>query len=232
MATEPRSKPRELQPPYIAWSSLLGLLDKMATDGLPSRVDKSYLHNHSGATQTQILAALRSLELIGSDGVPTQALQVLVQEEGKTRQEAVASLLASRYPAVVELGRTNATQGQLEDAFQDMGVTGDTRRKAVAFFLKAADYAGVSVSRNWTTPRVSAAGSTRKSARPRVASPPKPESEGRQEGPEGRDLHPFLVGLLRELPAEGGDWTRGDRDRWLEMAALTLDMLYPTDQDE
>jgi hypothetical protein len=42
--------------------------------------------------------------------------------------------------------------------------------------------------------------------------------------------HPFIAGLLRELPPIGGGWTAAKRDKWLEMAKLTVDMIYDVEQ--
>jgi hypothetical protein len=62
----------------------------------------------------------------------------------------------------VQLGTTNATQLQLEEAFDATGVEGETRRKAIAFYLKAAAHAGIATSKQWTVPRVTAGRARRK----------------------------------------------------------------------
>jgi hypothetical protein len=43
--------------------------------------------------------------------------------------------------------------------------------------------------------------------------------------------HPFIVGLLKELPPAGGSWTVARRDKWLEMAKLTVAMIYDVEDE-
>jgi len=151
----------------------------MAAEEPPTRIDKSYLDNQSGATQTAILSGLRSIGLIDEDGRLTEAFKKLVVADDAQRKQAVAELLGSQYGSIVELGTTNATQLQLEEAFKTLfDVQGETRRKSVAFYLKAAQYAGVPVSRQWKTPRTTAPRSGRRKAGSRRTNddgaPPRP----------------------------------------------------------
>jgi hypothetical protein len=53
------------------------------------------------------------------------------------------------------LSQANATEKALSDSYEeDFGVTGDTRRKAVTFFLQAARFAGVGLSPHFPTTRL------------------------------------------------------------------------------
>jgi hypothetical protein len=70
-------------------------------------------------------------------------------------------MLRGLYPEVFALGM-NSTQGQFLEAFAARGATGDTRRKAISFFLKACSYAGVQTGTHWKTPPASATGSPRR----------------------------------------------------------------------
>jgi Family of unknown function (DUF5343) len=161
----------KLAPPYFPWPALSTLVQRMATEGPPTRIDKSYLDTHSGGMQKAILNGLRWLELISEDGRLTDAFIQLVQADEADRKEAIAQLLRFRYGPIIELGTQNATQLELEDAFKaQFGAQGETRRKAVSFYLKAAAYAGVPVSRNWKPPRSTVARSTRRKTSPRRTS--------------------------------------------------------------
>ena len=76
------------------------------------------------------------------------------------------------------------------DAFRAMGVTGqDTMRKVVSFFLSAAKYAGVSVSRHWKTPAVS-------------SSPRKPRTPGTGQGPPAAGGVPAVSSEVDTKPNE------------------------------
>ncbi len=155
----------KLAPPYFAWNAFLSILQRMATEEPPTRIDKSYLETQSGAMQTAILAGLRWLGLIDEGGRLTEAFKTLVQVDDAQRKQAVSDLLCSRYRVIVEMGTTNATQLELEEAFKaQFDTQGETRRKAVAFYLKAAQYAGLPVSRQWKTPRTTAPRSGRRKA--------------------------------------------------------------------
>lgn len=45
-------------------------------------------------------------------------------------------------------------------------------------------------------------------------------------GGNGGPRHPFIAGLLKELPAEGADWPTADRVKWLKAAAMLFDFIY------
>jgi hypothetical protein len=155
----------KLAPPYFPWPTLLTLVQRMATEGPPTRIDKSYLDNQSGGMQTAILSGLRWLGLISDDGRLTEAFIKLAEADEAERKEAIADLLRSRYGSIIELGTQNATQLELEEAFKaELGAQGETRRKAVSFYLKAAQYAGVAVSRNWKAPRSTVVRSAKRKA--------------------------------------------------------------------
>jgi hypothetical protein len=148
---------------YFPWPALLTLVQRMATNGPPTRIDKSYLDTQSGGMQKAILSGLRWLELINDDGRLTEAFTRLAEADEAERKEAIADLLRSRYGPIIELGTENATQLELEEAFKtEFNAQGETRRKAVAFYLKAAQYAGVPVSRNWKPPRSTVVRSARR----------------------------------------------------------------------
>jgi len=220
-------------PPYIPWRTLIGLIARMEEGGAaPPRVDRSYLDKYSGATQSLILASLKSLELLDGDGNVTPRLTTLV-EDGDSRAQHVRELLSFKYPEVVRLGSINATQGMLEDAFAQLGVTGDTRRKAVAFYLNAAEYAGVQISRNWRVPRQVPVATRKLITRKKVPTPqgssPSREALGQlnasiyqaEFGPLLID--PTLLSWLRKLE----EWPEGQRKVWLDTFNAIFTGLYP-----
>ncbi len=142
-------------PPYIVFRTITDLIGRMVEEEPPARIDKSYLHRFSGGYQTQVIAALNSLGLRDEGtGEVTKKLQALVSATDDERRALLADLIREHYMPLLTLG-ANATQQQMLDAFKAMGVnSGDTMRKSVAFFLNGANYAGITVSRHWRTPRV------------------------------------------------------------------------------
>lgn len=143
-ATEPQATH-----PYVSFRTLLNLFDKMAGAGTPPRIDRSYLGGSEGS-KTQVLSALRYFGLIDANGSVKETLTALVNEPDE-RPERIKAILHQYYPEAIALGKQNATQAQLEETFA--GLSGSTRRKAVAFFLKAAEYAKVNLSPNFKPPR-------------------------------------------------------------------------------
>jgi len=98
----------------------------------------------------------------------------LVQARGDDRKQILRVLLEGAYaPIFRDVPVARATIGQLETAFMaSYKVLGDTRRKAVAFFVHAAQYAGIVLSPHITertkmrrVPQSAANGTTHSSAR-------------------------------------------------------------------
>jgi hypothetical protein len=141
----------DFTPPYnLTWRTFLGSLDRMAADeSLPSVIDRSYLSWMPGTVQTSYLALCRQFGLIDDDGSPTDLLGDVVYTPN-SRPEVVARLLRMHYAPVVELGKTHATSQQLLDMWKEtFGQNGETRRKAITFYMQAADFAQIQVSPLW-----------------------------------------------------------------------------------
>ena len=151
METEDQADGRsEWTPPYIAWRTLLNLIERLETTAVPPQIDKTFLTG-SNQSNTQTINALKSLGLIKDDGSVTPSLIRLV-EAGTERPAAVQKVLEGFFQEAIQLGKVNATHRQLDMAFEDYGVSGSTRRKAVSFYLKAASYAQMSLSPHFKTP--------------------------------------------------------------------------------
>ncbi len=193
----------KLAPPYFPWNAFDSILQRMAIEEPPTRIDKSYLETQSGAMQTAILAGLRWLGLIDEGGRLTEAFKQLVQVDDAQRKQAVGDLLRSRYGLIVEMGTTNATQLELEEAFKaQFDSQGETRRKAVAFYLKAAQYAGMPVSRQWKTPRTTAPRSGRRRAASRQTQDGGAPSRSSRVGQTGNLRTRYVEMLMAKAEAQ------------------------------
>src|SRR5260370_972419 len=148
MTDESASKPKA-PPPYIAFKTLLNLIERMEREGIPGRIDPTYLDNLAGGYQGQVFSALRSLGLMGDDRKPTGVLNALVSMPER-REELVAELIQRVYPWTFTLG-PDATHGQLEEAFRDNAPNLGThaREKAMTFYMHAARYAKIPLSKHF-----------------------------------------------------------------------------------
>jgi hypothetical protein len=136
-------------PAYVPFSRFVNLLDRLESAGIPPRIERSqWGASMSGALGGQLFSSLRFLELIDGAGQPLPALAELVPKE--KRRSALANLLRRRYGGIFDAADPgHAKRGHLDQAFTAaFTVGGDTRRKAVTFFLKASDYAGVQLSKD------------------------------------------------------------------------------------
>ncbi|MBA4159332.1 MAG: hypothetical protein H0X65_17935 [Gemmatimonadetes bacterium] len=204
-------------PPYISFTNVMHLLDRLENN-LPPRIDRSFLTG-SNAVNTMTLAALRALDLIDAEGHPQEGLIALATRPDE-RKELLADLLRRFYPEPVELGSINATQSQLEEAFGRWGISGDTRRKAIAFYLKAADFAGVPISANFRTPSVTRAdGGARRNGRRRQ---PAPSSSSGASADQREDTEP-QTGTDAKLAAL--------RSRYIEMLVNKVETQDELDTD-
>jgi hypothetical protein len=137
-------------PPYLGFQTLQNFLEHLR-QGIPQRIDRTVMRTLGGTIQKQLLYALRYLGLTSESGVPQETLRRLVSAEGTERQQVWREILATAYPFLcgqdaLGFDLSAATPGQLRERFQALSIQGDTVRKAEAFFLGAAEMAGMATS--------------------------------------------------------------------------------------
>ena len=126
---------------YLPFKTFLSAIETL-DQGLPRKLDRTIWRSQSGIVQGQIMMALRFLKLINENDEPTIELVGLVSPENKEDRPKILGVLAQKvYRSVFAHDLTKMTPKMLEDAMGEYGVQGDTRRKAVAFFLRIAKYA-------------------------------------------------------------------------------------------
>jgi hypothetical protein len=134
-------------PAYIPWATFLNFINRLRETGMPTQINRSVITNLSYSTQAQLLAALRYLRLVDATGAPQRTLSQLVEANETDRKGIIKLLLEERYPFVfstLDLSRT--TTEEIERQFRQVGITGSTVGRAVAFFLSAAESAGLTIS--------------------------------------------------------------------------------------
>jgi hypothetical protein len=142
-----RNKKRS--PPYVSYRSFLTLVEELQR-GVPARIDRSYWGDKfSGSTGTQLMSALRFLNLVDANGVPTNQLKELAMAKGsakteilkKVSQESFTFLLSNTFEC------EKATYAQLEEKFNEFyDVERDVARKCIKFFTELASDGGIPLS--------------------------------------------------------------------------------------
>ncbi|MBK0869639.1 DUF5343 domain-containing protein [Saccharopolyspora sp. HNM0986] len=175
------TKAESFIPPYLSWRSFTGAWEHMASqDTLPAVIDRSYLKWMSGTTQTSFLGMLRQFDLVDDQDRPTGRLRELVYDPD-SRPRIIGEQLHEHYEPIVEMGKMHATTGQLNSTWREIyGQEGDTRNRAINFFLQAAELAGIPLSPEWTkgmpTP-AAAAPRQRRRSRPAAKSATRAKSQ-------------------------------------------------------
>jgi hypothetical protein len=126
-------------------------------------------------------------------------------------------------------GYTLPGAAALEKFMREVGVSSKQTGKARQAFMRSARQAGFFAHGEDRLVRPAGPGT-------KPIDAPKPPLEGDQKGKKdgnggdggGGDnsLHPFVQGLLKELPKAGNVWTEDKRKLWLDTAASIFKMIY------
>lgn len=199
---------------------------------LPSRIDRSLMKSNSGSDQPRILSGLQFMGLTEPSGKPTPKFERLRDVEGDDLKSAWATIIMEAYPSLfADFDLTRATQAQIEERFrEEYGITGDSVRKAVAFFLALARSAGVELSPHAKPTRIrsssgrSTGGAKRaRLSRSRASGSAEPSSGDEREPSR---LHPAVQAWIDEMPANGEPWDANDFDEWLQIFRSSIKRAY------
>ncbi len=124
--------------PFLTFQSALAALEH----GIPKKLDRTIWPSQSGLVQSQILMAFRFFELVDDEDHPTDLLHELVGEKDD-RAGIMTKMLNESYRTLIDHDLTKMTPKMVEDEMERYHVTGETKRKAVTFFLRAAKFAGM-----------------------------------------------------------------------------------------
>ena len=136
-------------PPYVSYRTFTNFLE-LLQPGVPSRIDRSFWgERFSGSTGTQLITALRFLNLTDDGGAPTARLKQLVTARGSQRAEIVKAVTLENYAFIMQGGidPKNATYAQFEEVLHaNYDVAGDVARKCIKFFVGLAEDAEIPLS--------------------------------------------------------------------------------------
>ena len=162
------------------------------------------------------MTALRVLRLIDADGGPDPLLERLVQAEGDERRRVLRTVIEAFYEPVFRLDLARATRAQFHESFRAFGTREGVTAKCEAFFIQAAQDAGVELSQ-FILLRRHGARRPQPQTRPRVSQaerkpPPPPPSIIAEAAPK-----PSVAEMvLAKYPEFDPAWSPEVQARWLE----------------
>src|SRR5262245_17024976 len=214
---------KELGAPYVAWSTFKKALDDLA-QGLPNQIDRSVWKGQSWGTQSQLLTAFKFLGLTEERGKPTVFLTTYASPDlaAEASKQILDNLVREKYADLFALDLTKATPEQVDRAIAGYRVTGETREKAVRFFLSALLYLGIPVSPllqpkppNGTARKRGRAKKQKAASEPLPATAPPPD---RQPGPS--------VAKVFRLRTPGGELTISTKPDFLALVAADRKLIF------
>ncbi len=139
---------KKLPPPYISWKTFVSFIEHNK-GRVPMKIDTSILKNMSGTARSQLLSALRFLNLIDQDGTRQETLKHLTDAyDSPGWKSELAKFLAQAYSRVIgDLDVNTATPAMLRARFKNfVGVDSTTIESSMRFYLSALKEAEVSFS--------------------------------------------------------------------------------------
>ena len=129
---------KRLPPPYVSYRTFWNFIEGLQQT-IPARIDRSYWGNRfSGSNGSQLVAALRFLDLTDTNGFPTAKLKQLGVSKSGERAEVLKKIVREAYAFLAEEAPDpqTATYAQLEEAFHDhFQLAGDVARKCIKFYI-------------------------------------------------------------------------------------------------
>ena len=212
MSTNVNKRPRAV-PPYVPYRTFRNFLESLK-DGIPARIDRSvWGQRYSGSSGIQLMTALKVLDLVDEAGRPTETLERLVGAEGDERRGILRTVLDAHYAPVFALDLSRATRAQFHEAFRSFDTKEGVLAKCEAFFIQAAQDAGVPLSafilaRRHVTRRTGVAPRGRAHPAERVPEHPSSQPEAGQQS--------IAQMILAKYPDFDPSWTSEVQVRWLE----------------
>lgn len=169
---------------YVSWVTFKNAIESLS-QGMPNQIDRSTFPGMAGGVQGHLFAAFKFLGLMAEDGTPTDDLHELAVADENKRKAKLKKIIEERYASLIALDLMKATPQQvLNKLAEEYGVAGETRERALRFFLSALQYVGIPYSRFFKAPGATASatnGGSRPKRKPSVRKPAEPEEEEEEE---------------------------------------------------
>jgi len=137
-------------PPYVAWSTLKTFVSHLReVPAPPTHIDRGVWSRWvPGGVGPQLITGLRYLGLLNDEaGVTDEFSAILHAKDEDAVKTSLRHRIESAYaPVFGNLPLDRATPIQIEEKFEAYGVSGDVKRKCIAFFVAAAQDLGIPLS--------------------------------------------------------------------------------------
>ena len=227
---------RKAIPPYATYKSFINTINDLRENGIPDHITRSVLSG-SNSAKAMMKSTLLYLDLIDSKTSPTTEFIQLIDNEQEYKNN-LKKLLSTHYDFLLNesINLSNTTTEIVQSKFQEQGASGSTVSKCIAFFLAAANEAGIVVSERVKTP--TPARSTKPKKRPPVIPPVENSGQGGSTGSAEQDIpkgmeritipfRDFEDGTIY-LPAKLED---KDAKRAIKMVNFILEEYYDLDDE-
>jgi len=224
----------EIEFPYSDMESAVELAQAILSNaGTSCETDELAVWMNQTATggtfRTRVGAArlFGLIETSGGRAALTQLGRDALDNSGSERAARVAAFLnVELFRVMYEQNKGNALPPPpaIERQMEGLGVSPKQKERARQTFMRSAEYAGFidATSGRFVKPGLAQIG---ESARPQEKLEDSDRKGGGNDGlPPG--LHPFVQGLLKELPPAGDAWPETQRKLWLDTAASIFKMIY------
>jgi hypothetical protein len=229
------------KPPYVSYTTFRNFVDLILVDGIPSRFDYSVMRHLSGASQSQLKIALRYLQLIDTDDKPTQYFYDLRDDDPEGRKKLLMTLMLNSYDFLFkdesgDFDLSVATPSQFSEKFRQSGLSGDTLRKAEAFFINLATDTGITLSKRIVSGRTSGDKPRVKPSTPNTVKRPRKNVAAVPERTVGNTEEPvapvkrsweetMLENLMEKFPTFNPEWDTEAQQKWLDQFGYLMEML-------
>lgn len=230
------------QAPYAPPAAVLSIIEGFRNRGLqtPFTLDVLTRAGVSESLGPRTLQSLKLLDLIDTDGQPTQQFTDLAKAPQSEFPDRLAAVLHAVYQDVFKFVNLDEDDYQrVRDAFRHYKPRGQQERM-VTLFLHLCHEAGLT-EEVLKPPRVakSTGNPTRRSRQPRAkkskaastagaesVAPPKTDAEFRASPAPSSGQHPLIRGLIQSLPEAGSEWPQRARNAWVKAALANFDLVY------
>lgn len=209
---------KNITPPYASYKSFTNFVKGLRENGCPSHITRSIIPG-SNSGKAMMAATLRYLDLVNDKEEPTEKLKQLINSDANYSEE-LKKILTDSYGFLNDhtIDLRHTTTDKVAEKFRELGASGSTVSKCMAFFLAAAKDAKIQVSQYVKAPAPVRANAPRKS---------KNRGRSNDEDRSSDDLPPpppppppsrstWQEQLLSKFPEFDPSWDDETRKKWFD----------------